>query len=113
MTYYRLNEDKTVSKLGKGEYPNFDIEYRRVALDRVGNTEVSTVFLALDHGYNSHTPILFETMIFSADDMDLDQYQVRYSTHQDAVEGHGRILSQVKRKLWRKRFANWLFGRKV
>lgn len=113
MTYYKLNPDKSVSPLAKGEYPDFDIEYRRVALDRACRTEVSTVFLGLDHGWgNTQAPILFETMIFSNDRKEFNWFQLRYTTYQDAVIGHGRILAQVKRKLLLKRFINWLFGRK-
>lgn len=58
---------------------------------RVGRTQitpevtVSTVFLGLDHGWGKGPPILFETMIFGGP---LDDYQVRYSSWDDAETGH-------------------------
>jgi hypothetical protein len=64
---------------------------RRIGKDTVGESEVSTVFLGLDHGFGySGLPILFETMIFGGQH---DGYQTRYCTKQEALEGH---LATVK-----------------
>lgn len=47
---------------------------------------ISTVFLGLDHSFGrTERPILFETMIFGGVH---DEYQDRYSTWNEAVEGH-------------------------
>lgn len=56
-------------------------------LDKNGKTvRVSTVFLGLDHAWNSKTPVLWETMIFGGEH---DQnYQERYTSYEDALEGH-------------------------
>lgn len=62
---------------------------------------VSTVFLALDHGWHDETPLLFETMVFHSDGKggfrhepegglrDLDSQ--RYSTREAALEGHHQM----------------------
>lgn len=58
-----------------------------------GDVKVSTVFLGTDHNYtNEGPPILFETMVFGGD---MDDYQVRYSTHAQACKGHLRICAMV------------------
>ena len=58
-----------------------------------GHTErdgvrVSTVFLALDHSFTDGPPVLWETMVFGQGDG--DEYQERYTSYEDAVEGHKR-----------------------
>lgn len=46
---------------------------------------ISTVFLGLNHSFYDVGQLLFETMIFGGDH---DQYQERYATKQEAIEGH-------------------------
>ncbi len=46
---------------------------------------VSTVWLGLDHQFGDGPPLIFETMIFGGPH---DQAQWRYSTKQEAKEGH-------------------------
>jgi hypothetical protein len=56
---------------------------------------VSTVFLGLDHTMpwdKDQTPILWETMIFGGE---YDQYQYRYSSYQDALEGHQKAINFI------------------
>jgi len=52
----------------------------------IGDAEVSTVFLGLDHsfGYNG-PPLLFETLVFGGE---LDGQMHRYSTREEAQIGH-------------------------
>lgn len=58
---------------------------RIVAKTQVGDAEVSTVFLGIDHSYGGGAPLLFETMIFGGE---RDGYQKRYSTWGEAEIGH-------------------------
>lgn len=52
--------------------------------------EVSTVFLGLDHSFTRGGPlVLWETMIFGGKH---DQYCVRYTSKQAALEGHQATL---------------------
>jgi hypothetical protein len=58
---------------------------------------VSTVFLGLDHSYWKDLqivkPTLWETMIFGGEH---DQsYQERYSSYEDAFEGHQKALNLI------------------
>jgi hypothetical protein len=58
---------------------------RVVKYTRYGNILISTVFLGIDHGYESKVPIVFETMVFGGKH---DEYQRRYSTYDEALDGH-------------------------
>jgi hypothetical protein len=62
----------------------------------VGDSEVSTVFLGLDHGFGFEGPLWFETMIFGGP---LDQSQRRYGTWKDAVEGHATAVEELRMEL--------------
>lgn len=67
---------------------------RRVAADDLSeDIRVSTVFLGLDHRHGEGSPLLFETMIFGGPHHD---YQERYSTWDEAVEGHARAVALAK-----------------
>lgn len=67
---------------------------RRVACTRMWpNVLVSTVFLGLDHNFgDSGLPLLFETMVFGGA---LDGEQERYSTWDEALSGHYKIVWAV------------------
>jgi hypothetical protein len=55
---------------------------------------VSTVFLGIDHAFafTGGAPILFETMIFGGEH---DDYQERYSTWEEAEQGHQRAIELI------------------
>jgi hypothetical protein len=66
-------------------------EERMVARDEANGIEVSTVFLGLDHRYTmSGDPVLWETMVFGLE----DEIQMRYTSREDALEGHARMVAQ-------------------
>jgi hypothetical protein len=71
----------------------FENADRRVAKTTVGEVEVSTVFLGLDHSFGGDLPILFETMIFGGEHND---YQERYATWEKAEIGHLKAVKLVK-----------------
>lgn len=50
---------------------------------------VSTIFLGMDHSMGDGPPLLFETMIFGGEH---DQYQRRYTTYEEAQEGHRKAV---------------------
>lgn len=68
---------------------------RRVAKTTIGEIDVSTVFLGIDHSFGDRVPILFETMVFGGE---LDERMERYATWQDAEEGHRRWVKKVEAK---------------
>jgi hypothetical protein len=62
--------------------------------------KVSTVWLALDHGWMpDRPPMIFETMIFGGKH---DLYQQRYSTEEQAYEGHTEMVTlvQLEQQKW-------------
>lgn len=55
---------------------------------------VSTVFLGLNHSWNSKELVLWETMIFGGEH---DQgYQERYASYEQAIEGHQKAINFIK-----------------
>jgi hypothetical protein len=75
-----------------------DIDSRRVGLDEVvcgdEQVRVSTVFLGLDHQWGDGPPLIFETMVFGSA---VDQWQCRYSTEEQAREGHAAAVAALRR----------------
>ena len=77
----------------------FEVSSNRVvAQTNVGEQQVSTVFLGLDHNFDGDgPPVLWESMIFKA--LDGDDRQQRYSSRDDAVVGHEELVETAKRLL--------------
>lgn len=71
---------------------------RIVDFDDLGGVEVWTVFLGIDHAFMSSTPILFETMTFSALP-ELGHWCQRYATCEEARKGHLKTVKEVKQAL--------------
>lgn len=95
--FYILDEDNQPIKVeNASDWANgFEEERKRVALDEINGVSISTVFLGLDHSHGAEKPILWETMCFSHN-LDYDQYQERYSSYEEAVEGHKKCVEAVK-----------------
>ena len=51
---------------------------------------VSTVFLGLNYNWGEGEPLLFETMVFNPDEIDME----RYSTWEEAEKGHKRMVKK-------------------
>lgn len=64
---------------------------------RIQKHEVSTVFLFINHAFiDGAEPLLFETMIFpQKEGTDID-IQWRYSTWEEAQEGHEKAIELLK-----------------
>lgn len=72
----------------------FESADRKVAVDHVGDSKISTVFLGVDHAWGANgPPQLFETMVFGGP---MDMHQERCSTWDEAVRQHDRVLEQVR-----------------
>jgi hypothetical protein len=67
---------------------------RKIAYDEINGLRVSTVFLALDHGYGDNVE-LYETMVFPPNSYN-DLYCRRYEIKQEALNGHAQILAMVE-----------------
>jgi hypothetical protein len=69
---------------------------RTIKRDEIGDILISTVFLGLDHSWTpGGKPVLWETMIFGGEH---DQYQERYTSHKDALEGHKKALTLITKE---------------
>ena len=67
---------------------------RRVARTEVSkDCYVSTVFLGIDHQFGEGPPILYETLVFGGPE---DQLMFRYSTREEAEEGHANTVLDLK-----------------
>ena len=91
--YYRL-ENRIPIQIDS--FPIISENERRVGKDTIGDVNISTVFLGIDHSYNGGTPVLFETMIFGGEN---DQYKERYTSWEEAEKGHKRAVEVVKTKV--------------
>ncbi len=84
---------------------------KHIGDDEINGYRVSTVWLGLDHGFRMsqwldkerdefYRPVIFETMIFAEEEMpaieELYQYQKRYSTKEQALEGHKAACELVR-----------------
>lgn len=72
-------------------------EYIVLAKTWVGDLEVSTVWLGLNHQFGDGPPLIFETMIFDRARVDAMGFQARYSTEQQARDGHDEAVDRLQR----------------
>ena len=107
--YWVLDSDHTPRAVTFEEYVewmklDFD-QTRRVAKDKVGLVGISTVFLTVNYNWDpAGPPLLFETMIFAPssdwhggpDDEWGNNECWRYSTWDEAVAGHERIVAALR-----------------
>lgn len=73
-----------------------DPSYKIVNHTVVNGLLVSTVWLGLDHNFCDGPPLIFETMIFCYGNYEHDEYQERYSTEEEAIEGHKAAVQFAK-----------------
>lgn len=99
------------------ERKNFESNRRVAETTIFGGYWVSTVFLGLDHSFSwgdkKVKPLWFETMIFNhADKHYHNCHQWRYTTWDEAVEGHKKAVALVySERSWLHRF--WIGLNKV
>lgn len=100
--YYYLNEDKTVRACSLLEYIDQMMgmsksDTKHVDYDFIGEHIVSTVWLGLNHNWDeSGPPLVLETMVFEDGKIGQDIYRDRYSTWDEAVQGHKKAIEWVK-----------------
>lgn len=73
-------------------------ENRRVSSTSLKNGSLSTVFLGIDHSYGEEKPLLFESMAFDTG-TEYDNEPYRYSTWQEAEEGHIELVDKINAKI--------------
>lgn len=94
MTNYILDGHKVMPASDTLEWARwFEKSSRKVAQTDVDGVNVSTVFLGIDHRFGGQgPPIVFETMVFGGP---LDQEQERYTTWDEAEQGHAAMVARV------------------
>ena len=95
MSWYILDNNNNPVKSNItdcGKWLEKNPERKAVKQEHIGDVFISTVFLGLDHSFQSDTPSLWETMIFGGEH---DQYMDRYTSYEDALEGHQTALNLV------------------
>lgn len=95
--HYILDENKQVVKADALEWARWledSKEGRRVCYDVTDHGTVSTVFLGLDHAWGGGPPMIFETLVIGGE---YDGEMERYSTWQQAEDGHAAMLKRVHR----------------
>jgi len=97
--HYFLNADHTYSLCHLTTWANQFEEMSRAGTRHVGSDNIeekfiSTVWLGNNHNFYSGKPLLFETMIFNGNES-IDIYCERYSTWDEAVEGHKKAIQWV------------------
>ena len=76
-----------------------DREYKTVKQEYLPDGKwVSTVWLGLNHNFGVGKPLIFETMVFSKKDDWNDQDEERYSTLEEALAGHKKMVKKWKDK---------------
>lgn len=96
LEWSRLHQDKSYRVVKQEDTP-------------LGKYWVSTVWLGIDHSFDwsaidriNPKPIIFETMVFSVDNSGITDFsdgeQERYSTEQEALIGHEKMVKKYAEK---------------
>lgn len=95
MKYYILNKDKSISPTNDiMEWAGFMDNKENSLIVRksfLGDCEISTVFLGIDHNWFGGEPHLFETMVFP--DCEIME---RTRTYEEAVKKHEEICRELE-----------------
>jgi hypothetical protein len=76
-----------------GEWFEGNSTERIVARTKIGDAEVSTVFLSIDHSFLEKGPVLWETMVFGGP---LGGKMNRYRTRAQAEAGHAAMVKRCR-----------------
>ncbi len=93
---YKLDENHVPVPVGPDDYSGYEsdraVDKTTVTIDGE-EVRISTVFLVVNYGIPGGPLELFETMIFGGKH---DMYQERYTTWDDAVDGHKYAVELAK-----------------
>lgn len=91
--YYILDSEKAIEKVPQIVWARwFGAAERVVEKTIIGDAEISTVFLGIDHQFGEGPPLLFETLIFGGEH-DGDMW--RYPTWGEAKTGHDEVVANL------------------
>jgi hypothetical protein len=97
--HFYLNDDHTCTPCDLITWENQFEEMSRAGTLHVGKDDIngkfiSTAWLGNNHNFYSGEPLLFETMVFNDDSL-IEDYFDRYTTWDEAVEGHKKAVQWV------------------
>lgn len=93
--YYDKN-GKQIDLMAWAELLN-DFNYKVIKQETLENGKwISTVWLGLDHSFDNGKLLIFETMVFSARENMKELAMERYSTEEEAIEGHKKMVEKYK-----------------
>lgn len=110
--YYMLDEDNHPVPVTTDDYITWERakkNQRNVKQEKINGYYISTVFLGINHSFKEQSaPVLFETMVFEEREGKerqslQDEYQERYSTWDEALEGHQRAIEWTRKHPLKKR----------
>lgn len=90
--YYNMEGQPISEQEASKLLASFD-DTRAIAHSLYNHVEISTVLLVFDMNFGTPPPLIFETMISGGV---YDDHIERYSTKEEAVKGHVRLLKMVK-----------------
>lgn len=92
-----LYYDKTGRPIDVMEWAKLseDIDYKRIVKETVGEYEISTIWLGVDHGSGGGPPMIFETAVFA--DTDEETITLRYATLEEAQAGHAEQVAKARK----------------
>lgn len=99
---YKLDENKNAIPCSTKEWGEQREEMsknntKHVAEETIGDYWISTVWLGLDHQWHDYgAPLIYETMVFESKNKAYEIYCKRYSTWNQAEEGHKKAVEWVK-----------------
>lgn len=96
--HYYDHYDRTGRPISAKDAAGLFREDRHVGSDHVGDYWISTVHLVVNHRLGDGPPLIFETMVFfqGAGGSWLDEYTERYSTEEQARNGHEHVVGMVR-----------------
>ncbi len=93
---YKLEGRKIVETNLMGWAKFFESPEKIIKQETLPNgLRVSTVFIGIDHNWGDGEPLLFESMVFGLD----DEVQERYSTYEQAEEGHRKLVDKYSAQI--------------
>jgi hypothetical protein len=88
-----LFEDEEYKRIGLSAYPALEDLAAGDELNAEPVATISTVWIGINLQYGVGDPLIFETMIFGGR---WDQEQMRYATEAQALEGHQRVVEDLR-----------------
>lgn len=95
--HYKLDDEGNPIRCTTEEWGHWfeaNVDQRIVKKTQTKESEVSTVFLGLDHAFGGGRPLIYESLVFGGP---MENEMNRYSTKEEALKGHAELVDAVNR----------------